>query len=76
MLLIVTGIAGLVGLAVSALWMGLLARRDPARTFRVRRSRFGPRVEVTYREWLRLVRWPAGLALACLVVGILTRDPR
>ena len=72
MVLIVTGVFGLVMLAAAAVWMGVLARRDPNREFTVRRSRFGPRAGVTYAQWLRLVRWPVAIMLLSIVMGYLT----
>ena len=53
MAFLVLGLASLVGYALTATWMAVLARRDPERTFQM--GRFGRirRRDVTPAEWIR-----------------------
>jgi hypothetical protein len=69
---LVVGCIACAALLTAAVWMGLLARRNPARTFRVRQSRFGPMVNVTYDVWLRrYLPWGLGFSLILVVLGLI-----
>ena len=68
---LVLGLATLVGYALTATWMAVLARQDPERTFQI--GRFGRirRQDVTPAEWIRrYLPWGLTGGVVLTVLGL------
>lgn len=74
MIFIVVGAAGVVVALAATAWMAVTSRRDPGRTYMIRRSSAGPRYEVTFAHWLRrYLPQSLGWSIAAIVVGLVLR---
>ena len=72
MTFVVLGAAIVLVYAGTAVWMAVIARREPARTFQIGKYGRTKRRDVTAAEWIRrYVLWGVGGGLLVTVVGLL-----